>query len=186
MRPSNVSIEPDTPRESVPQSNEDLESYIFGNGQAIGLPKKLTFLQQIFSFPAMLASLLVGAVFVSARKFLVDPDIWWHIKVGDTVLATHHWPATDPYSFTVFGQPWLAYEWLGDIVLSFANRVGGLAGLEVLFIVLGSAIMLALYGFATTSSGSSKAGFVASGVLLMPAAVSFSLRPQMLGYLFLY
>ncbi len=185
MRPSNVSIEPDTPRESVPQSNEDLESYIFGNGQAIGLPKKLTFLQQIFSFPAMLASLLVGAVFVSARKFLVDPDIWWHIKVGDTVLATHHWPATDPYSFTVFGQPWLAYEWLGDIVLSFANRVGGLAGLEVLLIVLGSAIMLALYGFATTSSGSSKAGFVASGVLLMPAAVSFSLRPQMLGYLFL-
>jgi hypothetical protein len=133
----------------------------------------------------MLASLLVGGVFFTSRGFRVDPDLWWHIKVGEAILTTHSWPTTDPYSFTVSGQPWFAYEWLGDTVLALANRLGHVSGLEILLIALGSAIMLALYGLATASSGNSKAGFAASSVLLALATVSFSLRPQMLGYLFL-
>src|SRR5271165_5841398 len=72
-------------------------------------------LERIFSFPALLATFLVGGVFVSGRRFLVDPDMWWHLKVGETILATHRFPTTDPYSFTVHGQPWLAYEWLGEV-----------------------------------------------------------------------
>ena len=87
--------------------------------------------------------------------------------------------------FTVSGQPWFAYEWLGEVVLALANRIGGVRGLETLLIALGSAIMLALYGLATARSGNSKAGFAASSVLLVLATASFSLRPQMLGYLFL-
>jgi hypothetical protein len=185
MRPSNVSIEPDTPRKSIPPSNEDLESYIFGSGQAIDLPKKLTFLQQIFSFPAMLASLLVGAVFVPGRKFLVDPDIWWHLKVGATILATHHWPTTDPYSFTVFGNPWVAHEWLGDVLFAAVYRAGGTLALEALLIALGSAVVLSLYALGTLRSGNSKAGFLAATVLLVLTTISFTMRPQMLGYLFL-
>jgi hypothetical protein len=141
--------------------------------------------QWVFSFPAMMASLLVGAVFAEGRAFHVDPDLWWHVKVGETILATHHWPTTDPYSFTVAGQPWLAYEWLGEVLLGAVSRIGGVRGLDLLLIVLGSAIVLALYAFTTIRSGNSKAGFVASAILLVLATASFSLRPQMLGYLFL-
>src|SRR5882762_2690009 len=72
----------------------------------------LGLLRRVFSFPVVLASLLVGAAFAPARFFVVDPDIWWHIKVGDSILRTHQWPTADPYSFTVSGQPWIAYEWL--------------------------------------------------------------------------
>jgi hypothetical protein len=141
--------------------------------------------ERAFSFPALLASALVGAVFFAARAFRVDPDLWWHIKVGDTILATHHWPTTDPYSFTVAGQPWLAYEWLGDVFLAAVSRIGGVRGLEVLLIALGSAIVVALYTLATIRCGNSKAGFLACVLLSLLAGVSFSLRPQMLGYLFL-
>jgi hypothetical protein len=133
----------------------------------------------------MLAALLVGATFFVVRPFAVDPDLWWHIKVGDAILTTHHWPVADSYSFTVFGQPWLAYEWLGEVALAGAWRVGGYRGLEALLIALGCAIMLALYAFATLRTGNTKAGFAASAVLLVLASASFSLRPQMLGYLFL-
>ena len=73
----------------------------------------------------MLAGLLVGGTFAVGRRFVVDPDLWWHIKVGDAILTTHHWPVADPFSFTVSGQPWLAYEWLGDIALAAAWRLGG-------------------------------------------------------------
>src|SRR5437899_1836834 len=45
--------------------------------------------------------------------------------------------------------------------------------------------MVALYAYATLRAKDSKAGFVASAVLLVLTSASFSLRPQMLGYLFL-
>ena len=48
----------------------------------------------------MLASLLVGVAFIVARPFGVDPNTGPHVKVGDTLLVTHHWPTTEPYSFT--------------------------------------------------------------------------------------
>ena len=154
------------------------------DGVRLSTPTSALF-RYVFSFPAMLASLLVGVVFVQGRLFNVDPDLWWHIKVGETILATHHWPTADTYSFTVAGQPWFAYEWLGDVLLAVVNRIGGVLALDLLLIVLGSTVALALYAFATLRSGNSKAGFVSSAALLLLASVSFSLRPQMLGYLFL-
>jgi hypothetical protein len=146
---------------------------------------RFNWLLRICSFPAMLAALMVGAVFVGARGFIVDPDLWWHIKVGQNILSTHSWPTTDPYSFTVAGHPWLAYEWLGEVLLGAVERFWGLQGLEACLVVLGSAVMLALYAYTTLRTGNSKAGFAASAVLYLLAAPSFSLRPQMLGYLFL-
>src|SRR5215469_6688179 len=145
----------------------------------------LGLLRWIFSFPAMLGLLLVGVGFYVARQLSLDPDVWWHIKDGENILATHRWPTTDPYSFTVHGFPWIAFEWLGDITLAAVLRFGGVHGLELLLLVLSSAIFLALYALGTLSSGKSKAGF-ASAVLLMPLVTAqFNLRPQMLGYFFL-
>jgi hypothetical protein len=139
----------------------------------------------VFSFPAMLATLLAGRVFYEGRQFVVDPDLWWHIKVGQNILATHHWPTTDPFSFTVAGQPWIACEWAGDVILATVAHLGGIVGLDALLIVLSTLVMLALYAFTTLRSGNSKAGFLASMVLCSLAFASFTLRPQMLGYLFL-
>lgn len=133
----------------------------------------------------MLASLLAGSVFIWARLFLVDPDLWWHLKVGESILVSHHWPTTDPYSFTVSGQPWLANEWLGDVLFAATARLGGLRALEALLIILGSSILVALYYFATLRTGNPKAAFVACAALLLLIRPSFTLRPQMFAYLFL-
>jgi len=133
----------------------------------------------------MLGVFLIGRVFYQARGFVVDPDLWWHVKVGQDLLATHHFPTTDPYSFTAAGQPWIAYEWLGDLLIGGVAKIGGLLGLDALLFVLASLVMLALYAYATLTSENSKAGFVVSGLLCSLAFASFNLRPQMLGYLFL-
>src|SRR5215467_5544433 len=127
----------------------DPESASLSGPQAIpmGVPKLAISgaLKWIFSFPAMLATLLVGRVFYEARGFSVDPDLWWHIKVGDDILRTHHFPTTDPYSWTVAGHPWIAYEWLGEVFLALVNRLGGIPGLAAFLIGLSGLIMLALY-----------------------------------------
>jgi hypothetical protein len=141
--------------------------------------------RRVFSFPAFLGALLVAAVFPALRDFTVDSDLWWHLKVGEGILATHHWPTVDTYSFTARGTPWLAYEWLGETLLAAVHRAWGLPGLMALDLALGAAILLALYALAWLRSHNSKAAFVSCALLMTLAAVSFSLRPQMLGYLFL-
>src|ERR1700690_990534 len=145
----------------------------------------LALLRRIFSYPVMLGSLLAGGVYLNALRFPVDPDCWWHIKTGELILETHRWPHGDPYSYTVAGQPWLSYEWGGDVLLALAARLGGLRGLEAFLIIVASLVLISVYYLATLASGNSKAGFVAAGMLYLLAIPSFSLRPQMLGYLFL-
>lgn len=142
-------------------------------------------LKWAFSFPAMLGTFLVGAGFYCGRTFVVDPDLWWHIKTAQTILATHQWPTSDPYSFTVHGQPWMAFEWLGDCLIATASRLGGVVGLDVLLIVMGGAVLIALYILGTARSGKSKAGFLAVALLCPLVFPSFTLRSQMLGYVFL-
>jgi hypothetical protein len=142
-------------------------------------------LQRVFSFPAMLGTLLVGIIFAAKRGFDVDPDFWWHLKIGEGILATHRWPTVDPYSFTATGQPWMACEWLGDVLFATVERVGGLRGLEVSLVVMSAAIIVALYALCAIRSGNSKASFVTTVALLVMALPVLTMRPQMLGYLFL-
>ncbi|HXW54806.1 MAG TPA: hypothetical protein VEJ67_03585 [Candidatus Cybelea sp.] len=147
--------------------------------------RTIEWLKLVFSFPAMLGVALVGRAFYDLRTFFVDPDLWWHIKSGQAILATHNWPTTDPYSFTVGGQPWVAYEWLGEVVTAWLYRRGGLAGLETFLVVFGFLIVIALYILATMRSGNSKAAFVVVGLATSLVTGQLTLRPQMFGYLFL-
>lgn len=141
--------------------------------------------KKIISFPALLGVLLAAGMFIPLRNFWIDPDVWWHIKVGATILATHHFPTTDPYSYTAYGTHWIAYQWLGEVVIALFAKLWGLRGLMALDIILAAAILLALYALVTMRCGNSKAGFAASTLFLPLVYASLSLRPQMLGYLFL-
>jgi hypothetical protein len=141
--------------------------------------------KKMISFPALMGALLVGAMFIPLRNFAVDPDVWWHIKVGATILSTHHFPTIDTYSFTASGSPWIAYEWLGEVMLGFVEHSGGLQGLMGLDLGLSIAITIALYGLATLRSKNSKGAFLACLLALPLTYVPLTLRPQMWGYLFL-
>jgi len=76
-------------------------------------------------------------VFVSLANFnglplLADPDSHWHIAVGHWILQHGSVPWVDPYSFTMTGQPWIAKEWLSQLVMALAYDVGGWGGVVVL------------------------------------------------------
>jgi len=141
--------------------------------------------KRLISFPALLGGLLVAGLFVPLREFDGDPDLWYHIKFGQDILATHRFPTVDTYSFTAHGTTWMANEWLGDVLLGAVYRAAGLRGLLALDLALGAAILVALYASAWLRTRNSKAGFVACALLLPLVFVSLSLRPQMLGYFFL-
>jgi len=154
-----------------------------------------SFLRRVFSFPVLLGACLGAAGFVIARSHLPDSDTWWHLAVGEEILSTGTWPTADPYSFTASGHGWIAYEWLGEVVMALAARLsapggsasggGGFSALAALLIGLSALLMLLLYGYAWLRSGHSKAAFLAAALVWPLAAVVFKLRPQLLGYVFL-
>ena len=61
------------------------------------------------------------------EALLSDGDTGWHIRTGELILATGHVPTADPFSFSRPGQPWLAWEWLSDVIFAWLARLGGVA-----------------------------------------------------------
>jgi len=86
-------------------------------------------------------SLLAGPL---SNRPLADPDIGWHIRTGEQILATHSLPRTDPFSSTMQSQPWFAWEWLYDILLGILHHACGLNGVVWLCALLVAAIFVLL------------------------------------------
>lgn len=66
-------------------------------------------------------------------RFLRDSDTGWHIRVGESILDGSSLPRSDPYSFTMAGKPWFAWEWGSDVLMGLAHRLDGLTGVVWLY-----------------------------------------------------
>ena len=53
----------------------------------------------------------------------------------------------DPFTFTRAGDPWVPYQWLGEVAMSAVHRVGGLDSL----LVCATAILAALFSWLGTT-----------------------------------
>ena len=154
-------------------------------GQPVAISAAWRMVRKAISFPVLMAVLLAAVALIGVHDRLPDPDTWWHIAVGERILQTHTWPTSDPYSFTAPGAHWIAYEWLGEVAMAFAARADGLSGLAALLFGLVAAITVLLYSYFYVRCGNAKAACIATGILLPIAAVVFTLRPQLFGYVFL-
>lgn len=153
--------------------------------QDSGVERRWARLKKCFSFPAFLGALLVAANFGIDRALRLDPDTWWHLKYGEIILQTGRWPTVDTWSFTVHGMPRVAYEWGGEVLVALAYRMGGLRGMDMLLIILTSGLTLLVYYFAWLRCRNAYAAFFSTFALLPIAALFFTLRPQLMGYIFL-
>lgn len=81
---------------------------------------------------AAVLTLLVFALALWPSALLNDTDTWWHLAAGDWIVSHRTVPHTDPFSWTFAGKPWVAHEWLSEVLLSRAFALGGWPGLMVL------------------------------------------------------
>ena len=114
-----------------------------------------------------------------------ESDLWWHAVVGNEILDTWNWPTADTYSFTVKGHRWIAYEWLPEVSIALAERVGGLLGWTILRLVLATAFLVLLFEYCRIKTGNMQASFLATFLGSLFLVGSFFLRPQLPGFLFL-
>jgi hypothetical protein len=79
------------------------------------------------------ASLVIFWLVVFNPRALNDGDTYWHLASGTWMLSHGRVPHLDPFSFTHAGQPWVAHEWLSEIIMTLVWRAAGWTGFVVLF-----------------------------------------------------
>ena len=65
-------------------------------------------------------------------RLLNDPDSYSHIAVGRWIMAHGAVPASDPFSFSMHGAPWITFEWLSEVIYAAVYALSGWAGVVAL------------------------------------------------------
>jgi hypothetical protein len=136
--------------------------------------KKLLRTKNVF-----LAALFIG-LFAMAARNVTDPDVWWHLKTGQYIAEHKSVPHTDPFSYTRAGQPWVAHEWLSELLLYELERTAGWGALILLFAAVLAVAFFLLYlrcGPATYVAG------LATLAAAWATAPVWGVRPQVLSLL---
>jgi hypothetical protein len=141
--------------------------------------------QRVFSFPMMLAFLLATLAVFTVRTRFDDPDMWWHMRMGEIVWTTHSVPLHDIFSYTTNHQPTVPQEWLGEVTIYLAYKLGGYSGLMLWLCILTAALYVGAYALCSFYSGNLKVAFVGVLVVWLFSSIGLSIRPQMIGYLLL-
>lgn len=122
---------------------------------------------------------------MNAHRFLLDSDTGWHIRTGELIRQTGAIPRQDPFSFTMAGREWFAWEWLSDLLMAGLHGWRGLAG------VVAGAFLVLLTTFAALYIVMIKRGahpVIAFAVILFGAVttvVHWLARPHLLSLLLL-
>lgn len=141
--------------------------------------------RRVFSYPAALAAGLVAVTVLSLATRFENPDLWWHLKVGQIIWNTHTIPSSDLFSFTAQGHPWTAHEWLSEVSMYGAYKLGGYTGLMIWVSVLASLIFLVVYLLCWLMTGNALVALRGGMVAWCFGTVGLSIRPLILGHLFL-
>jgi hypothetical protein len=148
-------------------------------------PRLYSAIRALFSFPSMLVSGLVFLTFWGAAGRFDDPDLWWHLRLGQTIWDTGHIPTSDQFSFTASGHEWVAHEWLSQVLLYLTYRAGGYPALVVWLCLVASVIVGLTYLLCVLCSGNWKVSVIGGMLALFMLTVSLAIRPLLLGHLFL-
>ncbi|HID53978.1 MAG TPA: hypothetical protein EYP41_18315, partial [Anaerolineae bacterium] len=132
------------------------------------------------SIRRLFEALFLVALFAMAVVETLDPDMWWHLRTGEYILA-NGLPRQDVFSFTVPDYAWITHEWLSQVFMWLVYQAGGLPGLMVVF-----ALLIALTYWLVYLASEGRPYIAAFVVLLaaIAAAIVWGARPQIFNMLF--
>lgn len=90
-------------------------------------------------FPVLIGAAVFLTLIAGGRALLNDADTYWHIAVGQWMMESGTVPHVDPFSSTALGEPWIAKEWLSQLLYAFAHDLGGWTAVIVLTAVAAAA-----------------------------------------------
>jgi len=132
-------------------------------------------------FIILLFAMSSGAL---APRLLGDASVGWHIRNGERMLRTHSITRVDPFSVTMGGQTWYAWEWLYDAKIAGIHHWMGLNG-----VVFFTAVIIALTFALTLRLCLQRGADLPVTALLLALSLGVSMihlfaRPHVLSWLF--
>lgn len=124
-------------------------------------------------------TVMVGIVLFLETHPVRPQDFWWHLRMGEELLATHRLPQVDTLTLTRAGAPYtFGIFWLAQVVYALAFRAGGV----VAIVLLHTAVVGGAYGLLLWSAYRVSRSWRAAALgVLFAAALGFNdwnVRPQ--------
>jgi hypothetical protein len=120
------------------------------------------------SFGSLSLLAILGMLFASSFRFLRDSDTGWHIRNGELIWMNGAIPRSDPFSHTMPGRTWFAWEWLADVGMAALHHWRGLTG------VVAGAFLTLLAGYAMLHRASVRRGAGPMAACLMTIFGAFA------------
>jgi hypothetical protein len=164
----------------TPQTEPQLDKASQSGGVSRWLPFLMPSVSDLL-FVALLLGLSCGAM---GRLLLRDAGTGWHIRNGQLMLQMHSITRVDPFSATMSGQPWYAWEWLYDVTFAAIHHWLGLNGVVFLTAAIMAATFVLVFRLAMRRGGSLPITLFLLVLSLGASAVHFLARPHVLSWLF--
>ncbi|MFZ0276603.1 MAG: hypothetical protein WA254_19265 [Candidatus Sulfotelmatobacter sp.] len=132
-------------------------------------------------FAALLGSLTFTTLSV---RLLGDAGIGWHIRTGQMILATHATPRVDPFSATLSGHAWFAWEWLYDLLVGWLDRTAGLNGVVLLTALVIATVFAWTYRLLLRRGTNILLALLLVLLAASAAMIHFLARPHVVSWLF--
>lgn len=112
-----------------------------------------------------------------------DNSFLWHVRAGTMQADQGAVLTTDPFSFTMLGEPWLTQSWLSELFYGWAEQVTGLGFVPFMILLAGTLTFLGV-GLIAFRRSHSVPATVFVLVLTTIGLISFLVpRPVLLSYL---
>jgi hypothetical protein len=130
------------------------------------------------TFLVVLAS-LVAVVLALLSPALLVGDSWMTLVAGREI-AQHGIPDRETLTVLAAGKEWIDQQWLGQVVVYWIERIGGLAGLGVLAGLVIAGTCASTMAAARLLGASARSTFLVTAACLFIAPWSWQIRAQML------
>ena len=132
--------------------------------------------------------LLFGAALIllltKVDRLIVDGDTFWAIKVGEWIAKNKSIPYKDTFSWTAYGKPWVAHEWLFDYLIYKFHAGLGYYGI-ILFVFIGLFfITYYLWKLYAEENKNPVLTIIVFTIVIFMLQCGIAARPHLYGYVF--
>jgi hypothetical protein len=117
-------------------------------------------------------------------RLLGDAGIGWHIRTGQLILSTHAIPRADPFSSSMAGRPWFAWEWMFDVIVGWLDQAAGLNGVILFTAVIIAATFASMFRLLVNRCANLLIALLLVLLSASAAMIHFFARPHVITWLF--
>jgi hypothetical protein len=144
-------------------------------------------LSRVSKLSALILLLLIVQLPVYVSHFIravLDPDIYWHLRVGEWILRNHTFPQVGIFSQYAQGHGWIAYSWGFEVLMAWLFRFAGLAAIPVALGVARAVIAFTIFVVLLCLSQRFWLSWLVTAAALFPLSSILVIRPVLFTILF--